>query len=194
MRHSWVSNVRKPGEVNLERENFGACIAHHFHATTAIACGFSSAMVRCSIASSNASSSLDSSSSSSSPSLADAPSSSSSSDGSSSKSSYRMIRHPGTERWIVVTHWVVYDSDDQAATRTSRDVLVVLELLARNLETVAAWTWVMVYPLLLVPNHVLDLDLIVKCAHSEHRRDVYRNPRWPNGPASSRLESSNERR
>ncbi|KAI3485856.1 hypothetical protein L1887_50654 [Cichorium endivia] len=54
------------------------------------------------------------------------------------------------------------DADDERAARTPGDVLGVLELLARDLEAVATGTWVVEEILLLVINHVLELDLVVE--------------------------------
>ena len=63
------------------------------------------------------------------------------------------------------THWIEDHTDNQAAARASRDVLVVRQLPARDLKAVAAWARVVEDALRGVPGHVLDLDLVVVGAH-----------------------------
>ena len=60
---------------------------------------------------------------------------------------------------------VVDHSYYEAAAWTRRDVLVVRKLLAGDLESVTTRAWVVVYGLLVIPSHILDLNLVVVGAH-----------------------------
>jgi len=63
------------------------------------------------------------------------------------------------------THWIINNSDYEAAARTCRDLLIICELLPRNFEAVSAWTRVVVHTLYFVPSHVLDLNLVIVRSH-----------------------------
>ena len=63
------------------------------------------------------------------------------------------------------THWVVNNTNYEAAAWTCRDILTVCELFARNLEAIAARTWVVEHSLRFVPSHVLNFDLVVIGTH-----------------------------
>jgi hypothetical protein len=67
------------------------------------------------------------------------------------------------------THRIVDYPNDKAAAGTCRDVLVVGELSACDLETVAAWARIVEDALDVVPSHVLDLNLVV-VAHGVARK------------------------
>lgn len=72
---------------------------------------------------------------------------------------------PIHEPTSLATYRIKNDSNNQAAARTGRHVLIVCQLVARNFEPVAAWTWVVVYLFFVVPCHVLDFDFVVVGAH-----------------------------
>jgi hypothetical protein len=62
-------------------------------------------------------------------------------------------------------HRVINDPDDEAAAWASRDVLVIGELAARDLEAVTARARIVEHLLGVVPAHILDLDFIIVGAH-----------------------------
>lgn len=96
------------------------------------------------------------------------PASSSSESGSSSKSSYNKDQpaKPPIKNQNK-THRVVDNSDDKATTRTSSDILIVLQLLSRDLETVSAGTGIVENLLLFIPGHVFNFDFVVVCTHAD---------------------------
>ena len=63
------------------------------------------------------------------------------------------------------THWIIYHSYNQTATRTSSNVFTICKLLFWYFETVSARTWIMIYTFLIVPWHILDFNLIVVGTH-----------------------------
>lgn len=70
---------------------------------------------------------------------------------------------------------VIDDADDQTTAGTGRDVFVICKLLPRDLETVTTRARIVVDTLCLVPAHVLDLNLVVVCAHRERKQDEAEN-------------------
>jgi hypothetical protein len=64
-----------------------------------------------------------------------------------------------------MTYRIIDDSNYQAATRTRGDIFAVGELLARDLEAVAAGAWIMVDTFNIIPCHVFNLDLVVVSPH-----------------------------
>lgn len=98
------------------------------------------------------------------------PASSSSESGSSSKSSCNKDQPAKPPiKGQNKTHRVVDNSDDKATARTSSDVLIVLQLLSRDLEAVSAGTGIVENLLLFIPGHVFNLDFVVVCTHAEDR-------------------------
>jgi hypothetical protein len=70
------------------------------------------------------------------------------------------------------TYWIEYDTDDEAAAGTCRNVLAVRKLAPGDFESVAAGTWVVVYTFGLIPGHVLDLDFVVVGSHWQNKDSV----------------------
>ena len=63
------------------------------------------------------------------------------------------------------THWVIYHSYNQTATRTCSNIFTIRKLPSWNLESVPARTWIMVNTFLIVPCHILNFNLIVVGTH-----------------------------
>ena len=76
-----------------------------------------------------------------------------------------IIRITGRVFLNKATHWVVNDTDYEAAAWTCCDVFAVRELLARYFKAVAARTRVVEHPFPFVPSHVLNFDLVVVGTH-----------------------------
>ena len=82
--------------------------------------------------------------------------------GSSSKSSYPQESVASSDIEARVAHRIIDNTDDEAAAGTSSDVFVILELLPRDLKAVSARAGIVEDPLLVVPSHVLDFNLVIK--------------------------------
>lgn len=65
----------------------------------------------------------------------------------------------------VPAYRIVYHTNDQATTRTGRDIFVICQLSPRYLETIPAWTWIVIDPLFLIPSHILDFNLVIVGTH-----------------------------
>lgn len=85
-----------------------------------------------------------------------------------------------TTRHIPTTHWVIYHSYDETATRTCSNIFAVCKLASWNLETVSARTRIMVYAFLIVPCHILDFNLVVIGTHFLECRSFFirKDPRY----------------
>ena len=59
------------------------------------------------------------------------------------------------------THRIKYNSNNQTAARTRRDVFVIRQLLPRDLEPVATWAGVVEDAFGFVPGHVFNFDFVV---------------------------------
>lgn len=72
------------------------------------------------------------------------------------------------------THWVEDDANDEGTTGTSRHILCLFQLLARDLEPVATRARVVKEILVSIVGHVLELDLVVESLSPHDRRNADR--------------------
>jgi len=79
---------------------------------------------------------------------------------------------PAPNHFVSCTHRIEDDSDDQAATGTTSDVLCLFELASRDLEAIATGARVVEEVPIFIVGHVLQLDLVVEgdSTHSAARK------------------------